>query len=237
MSSQLIDKYWSKKFGLEADALYQPGVRVVPHVHWEETFVYALVRDTTCLLSVAPSLVELTQARASNLEVRQMLDPTQLQALFDQCIERTVGPAYQGYADVEGFLPSQSGAVRTVRPEDAELVHQFKAACEPIAWEHSAIDEARSPLFANFSTEGIVAIGHYSVWDERIASIGVLTHPAYRNRGNGKFVASAAMSNAFEHDYIVAYQTLMTNRPAVAIATALGCRDYARTLAAYLINT
>jgi hypothetical protein len=84
-----------KKFGLEADALYQPGIRVVPHKAWEDTFVYAFVRDTTCLLSVAPSSVEVTQDRARNLKPSSLLDPMQLQTLFDQRIERTVGPAYQ----------------------------------------------------------------------------------------------------------------------------------------------
>ncbi len=232
----LIDQYWGKKFGLHADALYRPGIHVVPHVTWEDTFVYAFVRDTTCLLSVASSLLEVTQARTCNLEAASLLDPMQLQRLFDQRIERTVGPAYQGYADVKHFLPRQPKAVRIVRSEDAELVQQLKRACEPIAWEHSAIDQASSPLFAYYTPDGIVAIGHYSMWDYKIASIGVLTHPAYRRRGYAKLVVSAAMSDAFEHGYLVAYQTLMANTPAVAIATALGCQDYARTVAAYLFK-
>jgi len=65
----------------------------------------------------------------------------------------------------------------------------------------------------------------------------VLTHPAYRNRGYGKLVVSAAMADAFAHGHLVLYQTLEANRASVALAAALGCQDYARTVAVHLADT
>jgi len=41
---------------------------------------------------------------------------------------------------------------------------------------------------------------------DKIASIGVLTHPAHRSRGCGKAVVTAAMFYAFERGHVVLYQ-------------------------------
>ena len=71
---------------------------------------------------------------------------------------------------------------------------------------------------------------------EEAASIGVLTHPAYREQNYGKAVVSAAMQDAFACGYFVLYQALEANRPSVAVATTLGCQAYAQTLGVHLVE-
>jgi len=237
MGTRHIDRFWSAKLGLEPAALYQSGIYVVPNVlQWDDSFAYVFVRGSTCVLSVGPTLVEVMRERTRNTEPRLLLDEARLQTIFDRRIERTVGPAYQGYAELTDFSACQSERVRKVRSDESQLLDRFKDACEAIAWEHSAIDKTSSDLFGYFTEDGLLAIGHYSKWGSDLASIGVLTHPAYRCRGYGKFVVSAAMSDAFEHGCVILYQTLIANKPSVSLATTLGCRDYARTVAVHLIK-
>jgi RimJ/RimL family protein N-acetyltransferase len=159
-----------------------------------------------------------------------------LREVFEHPIHHTVGPAYQGYAEKEDFLPQISKLVRKLHGEEQEVLQALKGACEAIAWEHSGIDETDSALFGYFAGEELAAVAHYSMWADDAASIGVLTHPAYRGRGYGKAVVSAAMADAFEHGHLVIYQTLSANHPSVRLATVLGCRDYARTMAVHFVE-
>ena len=126
--------------------------------------------------------------------------------------------------------------VRKIDREEQQVLRRLAAACEPIAWEHSGVERTDSALFGYFIGDEIVAVAHYSMWGDHAASIGVLTHPSHRNRGYGKVVVSAAMEDAFAHGHFVLYQTLVANSSSVALATALGCQDYARTMAVHLVD-
>jgi hypothetical protein len=75
MKARVIDTYWSKKFGLKENALYEPDVLVLPHVQpWEDTFAYIFVRGSTCFLSVGPTLVEVIQRRIGNQDTDYYLN-------------------------------------------------------------------------------------------------------------------------------------------------------------------
>lgn len=217
--------------------LYEIGVRVVPHARpWKDNFAYVFVRESTCVLSVGAHCVDATRERISAMDPASLLTEANLREVFERPIHHTVGPAYQGYAEKEDFLPEISNLGRKLRGEEQEVLQTLKRACEPIAWEHSGIDETNSALFGYFAGEDLAAVAHYSMWAEDAASIGVLTHPRHRGRGYGKAVVSAAMADALEQGYWVIYQTLEANHPSVRLATALGCRDYARTMAVHFVE-
>lgn len=183
---------------------------------------------------------------------------TELLAALDAQVEHVVGPMYQGYAELADFKPSPAFDVRILRPEDAEPIRHLARACDaekpassltPIRRdvmdrfaaasthterEHSGVDRAESALFASFEDKELAAVAHYSMWASDAASVGVLTHPSHRGRGHGKRVVSAAMTEAFERGHLVLYQTMVSNHASVALASSLGCRDYATTLAVHL---
>jgi len=87
----------------------------------------------------------------------------------------------------------------------------------------------------------VVAVARYRpAWEEAV-SIGVVTHPAYRGRGYGRAVVSAATAQALEAGFIVLYQTLLANAPSanapsVDLATGLGYQPYATHLAVRLTS-
>jgi predicted GNAT family acetyltransferase len=77
----------------------------------------------------------------------------------------------------------------------------------------------------------LVAAGKLQDLDEALVHVGVITHPAHRGRGFGRAVVGAMTAHALRAGRAPLYRTLLANAPAVAVARALGYREYARTLA------
>ena len=55
-----------------------------------------------------------------------------------------------------------------------------------------------------------------------------------RLSGKIALVTGAAMQHAFQERHLVICQTLLDNVPSVQLASSLGCREYARTMAVHL---
>jgi hypothetical protein len=232
-------------------------VHVVPHPKYGgDDLSYAFVKGKAAVLVVAQSRVEGTRDRVRHIAASELLDPARVALLIDGPISHCVGPLYEGYAEADGFRPSPSSNLvtldasyvkdvqafteacedsgRDVTPVWRDVLQRFFSASDPTEVEHSGLLRADSPLFAVITDSRILALAHYSMWAADAASIGVLPHPAYRRRGHGKAVVSAAMSAAFAQGHLVLYRTLLTNRASVALAESLGCSDYGRFLAIHL---
>jgi predicted GNAT family acetyltransferase len=82
----------------------------------------------------------------------------------------------------------------------------------------------------------VVAVARYRPGWAETAHIGVVTHPAYRRRGYGRVVVSAATAEGLTAGFVVLYQTLLGNAPSVALATGLGYQRYATHLAVQLTS-
>ena len=103
------------------------------------------------------------------------------------------------------------------------------------AWEHSGIHPGAQPVAAWFEGGGeVVAACGYETWGGAIAHLGVVTRPGARGQGCGRAVVSAAGRHALEGGLVLQYRTLAANAPSMAVARALGFREYARTLAVRL---
>ena len=138
-----------------------------------------------------------------------------------------VGPAYIGYSN--GGSASQ-GDARVVGPADEIAWTELQAACLPLEWDHggSNLDEACSGVF---SGERLIALAGYKPWGNVIAHISIVTHPDFRGRGHGRAAVAHAMNQAVSAGLIPQYQTLDSNGPSIAIASALGFSRYAQSLA------
>ena len=138
-----------------------------------------------------------------------------------------VGPAYIGYSN--GGSASH-GDARAVRQADKVAWTELQAACLPIEWDHggSNLDEACSGVF---SGERLIALAGYKTWGGIIAHISIVTHPDFRGHGHGRSAVAHAMNQAVSDGLIPQYQTLDSNGPSIALASALGFSRYARSLA------
>ncbi|HUU59364.1 MAG TPA: GNAT family N-acetyltransferase [Phycisphaerae bacterium] len=103
-------------------------------------------------------------------------------------------------------------------------------ACGETEWEHSGIQFGRPPICGRFEGDTLVAAASYEVWGQRIAHIGVVTHPQHRGKGFGKSVVAAISKCALATRLILQYRTLADNAPSMAIARSFGFQPYARTI-------
>jgi GNAT superfamily N-acetyltransferase len=198
--------------------------------------VWLFHHHASLCLSVPPDSVDDLRVAVREFTVERLFSEAGIRALLGARIGHIVGPAYQGYVEQAQFRSAARPGVRALAPADQKVLRQLAAACEGDAWEHSGIAFDEPNVFGCFADDQLVAAArHRPEWDEA-AHIGVVTHPAYRGRGYGRAVVSAATARGLAAGFIVLYQTLLANTASVALATGLGYRRYATHLAVRLVS-
>lgn len=232
---QRIDITWAAFFGLSPPVFLLPGIQVVAHHQLADYQGVWLFRHHASLcLSVPPGLVGGVQAAVGAHTIESVFSEVGIRALLGTRIERIIGPAYHGYVERPQFRSAFHPSVRPLLRADQGAMQKLADACEIEAWEHAAIAFDEPHVFGYFVDDHMVAAARYRpAWGEA-ATIGVVTHPAFRGHGYGRAVVSAATGEGLEAGFVVLYQTLLANAPSVALATRLGYQPYATHLAARL---
>jgi GNAT superfamily N-acetyltransferase len=143
--------------------------------------------------------------------------------------DRVVGPAFIGYLDEATFAGGDEIESRLLDDSDAEAIEALRAACEPLAWAEGGPAGTAVALGA-FRGGTLAALSSYEIWSERIAHIGIVTHPAHRGRGLGTAAVRAMTRIALARKLVAQYRTLLANAPSMAIARRLGFERYATTV-------
>jgi GNAT superfamily N-acetyltransferase len=151
-------------------------------------------------------------------------------AVVSDCVGASIGQRCVGdFRAADGGFTTEG--VRLLGEADRSALDALRLAAGPTAWEHSAVDPDRPPVFGRFAGGALVAAATLEDAGEPVSSVGVLTHPGHRGRGHGRAVAAAATRAALDAGSVAHYQTLDANAPSVAIARALGFGRDATTLA------
>lgn len=232
MSRVGADLYWSRVFAIPAPDFLHPGIFVVPHAKlagFHGAWVFR--KDLTWVISAPPRLVDDLRKKVKSKLTFDLQSPQGIHYLFGEIIDHTVGPAYQGYLDPDHFHPRPSHLVREITAKDRPGLKELIQPCRPVEWEHSGLSIQDKHLFGCFLDNRLVAAAGNIMWDPNTANPGVITHPDHRGKGYGTAVVSAAVQRAIKQDYLVLYQTLLTNTPAVKIAQGLGFQQYAQHVA------
>jgi predicted GNAT family acetyltransferase len=94
----------------------------------------------------------------------------------------------------------------------------------------SAIQPDHAPIFAVEQAGELLAAASAPDDGPGVASVGVVTHSAWRGKGYGTAVVSALTADRLANGVVLHYQTLRANAASVAIARALGYHDLATAL-------
>lgn len=230
--------YWSKFFGLAVAELRVSGVRVLAHKElagYNGAYIFKIADSIT--ISVPDEIKASIESRLKSPELSEyLLSGAYLSGefaehLFDN-VDVVVGPCYQGcyskHPDVEsGNIAEQ---IKLLDPCDLGALDGLRQQVEPVAWDHSAI-AADKITFGYFESGQIVAAACLDMWSEAVANIGLVTHPSHRGKGYSKRLCVAATRHGIDQGYLMLYQTLLSNRAAVAVARDTGYLEYARHLA------
>ena len=214
------EEFWAERLGCAVSALRAPGRTFVARAD-PSVFIVATARGV--VVTAPPALQAALEALA---EPRALVAWDTLAPLLPPSA-RTVGAAWIGYTNA----PAGSSAGVEAVPSTRELA-ALRAAVREEEWRHANLESAESPLFACSESGAPVAASGYQLLLDRVAHIGVVTHPAWRGRGAGRRCVAAALGAALERKRLPQYQTLMANAPARRIADALGFAHFATTLGA-----
>jgi GNAT superfamily N-acetyltransferase len=224
---------WAAELGTTVGVLGSAGTTVLRHgpAFAGRRVAFALATGTACVVTVPDDWYATAAAALGHQGAAEAFDATRLAGLFGPAVRRVVGPAWQGHVDAGGFAPVDARGTRLLSGEDRAALDALAAACPPGEWEASSIDPERPPLFGRLVGGALVAAGTLAPWRERFWNVGIVTHPEHRRRGHGRAVVSAMTRHGLDQGWLLHYQTLLANRPSVAVARSLGYRRHARTLA------
>jgi GNAT superfamily N-acetyltransferase len=227
MNENRAKDYWSETFGLISGEFSKSGTRVIQHggrLSGPKAWVFT--HGESCLVSVPEKLVTIIRGRLTGVAIDRVHDEENIQAIFGDLIDSTIGPSYQGYLEREGFRRFDDPHVRRIRFEEKAKLHALKESCSTGNWEESGIDTDDPVLFGYFLHDEIVAASGFISWSKDAANPALIAHPDHRGKGFGKAVASAVIEHILDQGKIVLYQTLLSNTSAVRIAESLGCRMF-----------
>ncbi len=89
-----------------------------------------------------------------------------------------------------------------------------------------------STAFGVFAGDRLLAFASYEVWDRALAHMSVVTHPEHRGRGFAKTAVAQLAQHALISGLIPQYRTLVSNKPSLRVAAALGFHSLATSVAA-----
>ncbi|KPN31901.1 acetyltransferase (GNAT) family protein [Halolamina pelagica] len=143
-------------------------------------------------------------------------------------VESSYGPYFLGYVDEPSFSPVDSEA-RLLVGADRSAFEALRERVPDADWSRA------SPVFRPGQTAGLFR-------DDALVAVATLTHlpfpdvgvvvdPAHRGRGYGRAVVSKMTATAFSIDAeaVVRYRTRESAAASVALATALGYEQWARS--------
>jgi RimJ/RimL family protein N-acetyltransferase len=224
-----VEAFWAGRLGCQVADLRRQGTVVVTRPELSASAL-ALFRPPALVVAV-PAAWRPAATALERLAPAEAFQADRLVAVLGAAAGEVVGPAYQGFTDRADAASIWAKDVRPLGQADRAALADLRRAAGETAWEHSAIDPDRPPLFGRFAGGRLVAAATLEDAGGPVASVGVLTHPGHRRRGHGRAVAGAATRAAVAAGSIAHYQTLDANAPSVAVARALGYRRDATTLA------
>ncbi|WP_267641452.1 GNAT family N-acetyltransferase [Haloarchaeobius amylolyticus] len=225
-----LRSYWAAELGVTADAFADEGVTVGASAGAD---IELLAGDGSLVVGAPESLVPELRNRREELGALDLSDPDAIREVVASLasISEVHGPAFLGYTDESSFDPVESGA-RLLTRVDRPAFDRFREAVPDSDWDAGGPEFVPDRTVGLFHEDRLVAAAGCEVWDDRIAHIGVVTHPAHRGEGNGRAVVSRATEQALAADLLAQYRTLDAWPWSVALAEGLGFERFATSVLA-----
>lgn len=234
-----IRRWVAARLDVAPSQLAIPGLHVKSHgpslADYNGVYVWRMGQIT--IVSAPIALIEVLRRAVAEQLADALAAEEFWRAALSERVARIVGPAYQGFLDLESFQPADAQGARPLTPDDEPALRSFIAACPPDDWRDSAIALDHEPIIGLERDGALVALASAPVDGPAavgVRSVGVVALPAARGSGAGLAVVSALVRRCLATGATLHYQTLRANVPSVAIARRLGFADVATSLAVRL---
>jgi ribosomal protein S18 acetylase RimI-like enzyme len=91
-----------------------------------------------------------------------------------------------------------------------------------------------SNVVGSFIDGKLVAYAGFEVWDDALAHLCTVTHPAFRKQGHGQSVVREAMKLSIARGLTPQYRGLESNMASLRLSARLGFSNYGFSVAARL---
>jgi GNAT superfamily N-acetyltransferase len=231
----MIEAHWSRFLGVPASALRDPGMTVTGHAELGAyRGVWFFVRGRSAVVSAPPEWVARLEPLCRFAELEELLSPAWALRALGSAADNVIGPSFQGWLPEDRFRPVAPDGVRRSTHAVKDVVAALQPSCSAMEWEHGGIDAGAAEVWASHEGSRVAALGQLRRHRGGAVDPCVITHPAHRGRGHALRLVSAMSGEASSAGALVLYQTLFSNRPAIALALRLGFEEYARLLAVRL---
>lgn len=244
-----VTDYWAHSLGCDPEAFAGTGTTVVAAPETDPIDFVArigadevqiIVRGDAVVVSVPADRLEGVRESVADANRVDFTDDRSVAGWLGQPVSQVLGPAFLGYADAETVRAVPETGVRRLDAGDVAALTRLKGACPDQEWERSVagVDPgSERPVVGRFVDGELVALASYDVWDELLAQIGVLTHPARREKGHGTAVVSRVAALALERGFLPQYRTLERWPSSVGLARSVGFERYGRSVLVVLETT
>lgn len=223
---QTVYGYWAKRFGREREELTRPGTLVIQEKELAETGKVHLYHiDRLSVVRIDPSLAAQAGLPEGYHPDRGTLTADMLQASLPVDLASTFLDYFLDPKDFKCFSSPESFTTRRLHAEqDNPQLQGLYAACteEELDLADINVKEPDPVMYGMFAGEQLVAYAGHRYWEEVIADIGVLIHPAYRGQGLGKAVVSALCEWCLKNDVVPMYRVFSYNVHSCRIAESVG---------------
>ena len=134
----------------------------------------------------------------ADVPVRDLTDPLVVSQIVG--VEAVLGPAEVAFVDSPRCRPAIADVEQL--PADDPGIGALLESAGPQDAAESGIAGITSAAYVVRSLGVVLAASGYRAWPGRIAHLCVLTHPAYRDRGLARNVASGAVTAALSRDLL-----------------------------------
>ncbi len=209
-----VREAWSDRLEIDISTLQNPGITLISR---ESSYGLTALKFfnsivAICKPSLFPSLSPLSPADLFNL-------PSLLETFSGHKVN-PIGIASISYADETTLREVPN--LKIARPSNLQELELILSSCTEEEQEESGVS-AMPFHFAADSTDGTAAaVAGYEVWNNKIAQLGVLCRPEYRDQGLASSVAHEATKHALSAGLIPQWRCRLGNASSSRVSQRLG---------------
>ena len=228
--------YWAGELGVNVPELQSPnnGVRVTSNITNPGIMIFR--RGSDVRIAASPIKIELMRDEFPFVKAGDFCSQDFWHSVFPSLCGDMVGPTRYYYLDTvpETWIPPPTSRtlllVRGLAASDIKICAEFAQALTHRERELSGFDTLGRHAWGVFARGELVSIASFDAWPNRVAHIGIATHPEHRGNRFAQLAMQAAIRGAVVRKRIAQYGCLVENVAAGGVAKALGMSFFAETL-------
>ena len=181
------------------------------------------------IIITAPSLFDEISSNISNLEKQSRVYIDQLKKLLNLNKHKIKDKTIYLFLKPNDYNhPSFENKYRISRLDKKykSQFEKFKSECSKKDLKEALVSLEDSVVFGCFYKDKLIGVASYWFWGEKIADIGVVVHPKYRQQGVGKVLVSKLCEWGINNQKINLYRHNEINKKSHFLALSLNFKNH-----------